>query len=63
MPLPHPWAAPRLPLQSDCGMKSTLGSLQAAVGQLKTAMVAVELRPLGAAAADSADCLQASRAC
>ncbi|EFN59710.1 hypothetical protein CHLNCDRAFT_49515 [Chlorella variabilis] len=49
--------------KSDCGMKSTLGSLQAAVGQLKTAMVAVELRPLGAAAADSADCLQASRAC
>ena len=40
-------------------MKGSLGSLQAAVAQLKTAVVALELRPpLGDAAAGSADCLQ-----
>jgi hypothetical protein len=46
-------------LQSDSGMKTTLGSLQQAVGQLKTAVVALELRPpLGGDAAQGADCLQ-----
>lgn len=40
-------------------MKASLGSLQAAVAQLKTAVVALELRPpLGDAAQDSASCLQ-----
>lgn len=40
-------------------MKGSLGSLQTAVAQLKTAVVALELRPpLGDATASSADCLQ-----
>lgn len=46
-------------VQSDAGMKGSLGSLQAAVAQLKTAVVALELRPpLGDATSSSADCLQ-----
>lgn len=45
-------------------MKGSLGSLQTAVAQLKTAVVALELRPpLGDAAASSADCLQVQGRC
>lgn len=53
----HPWPSRRL--QSDGGMKTSLGSLQQAVGQLRTAVVALELRPpLGDAAQSGASCLQ-----
>lgn len=45
-------------------MKGSLGSLQTAVAQLKTAVIAQELRPpLGDAAASSADCLQVQGRC
>lgn len=59
---------PALRLQSDSGMKASLGSLQQAMGQLKTALVALELRPpLGDVAQSGAGCLQvtprAARAC
>lgn len=45
-------------------MKASLGGLQQSVAQLRTAMVALELRPpLGADAAQSgADCLRVRRA-